>query len=66
MEKKDKPKPNAVQKTHDQISQLYNSNKTLKQSEVDLNDFSRMINKMYGKYDRSNIGSTKDHIFTIA
>ena len=66
MEKSKKPVPNAVQKTHDQISQLYSSNKTLKQTEVDLNDLSRMLNKMSGKHYENTIQQTMTHLFSIA
>lgn len=66
MENSKKPVPNAVAKTHQQISDLYKSNKTLKNTEADLNDLSRMVNKMFGKYERENVSETISHLFSIA
>ena len=35
-----------LQKCHRQMAEMYAKNKTLKQSEVDLNDLSRIVTKM--------------------
>ena len=58
-----KPLPNAVKASHDKISQLYNSNKTLANGPADVQDLGRILGKMFGKSDRSNIEATMDHMF---
>ena len=61
-----KPKPAALQTQHDKISQMYSSSKDLKQTEADLQDLGRILNKMQGKNEHHVIESTVDHFFKIA
>ena len=58
--------PFDVKRTHEKIEQLYNSNKTLAQSQADKQDFNRLLDRMPGRFDRDNIESTVDCCFSIA
>jgi len=66
MESSSKPVPRAVEKTHEQITQLYKGNKDLSQGPADIQDLSRMLGKMFGKTDSENIQSTVDCMFKVA
>lgn len=61
-----KPKPLQVENAHKQISRIYESSKDLMNTESDLGDLSRCMQKMWGKYDTEHIQSTMDHLFQIA
>lgn len=50
-----KPKPLQVENAHKQITRIYEGSKDLKNSESDLGDLSRSLNKMWGKYESEHI-----------
>jgi len=58
--------PSQLKMTHDKLGQLFNSSKDLKQSEADAQDVTRILGKMYGKFDREHIESTVDSMFRLA
>jgi phosphatidylserine/phosphatidylglycerophosphate/cardiolipin synthase-like enzyme len=61
-----KPKPLQIENAHAQISRIYEGSKDLKNTESDLQDLSRNLQKMWGKYEMENIQSTVDHLFQLA
>ena len=59
-------KPEQLQKAHDKINEIYDGNKNLKSNQLDLRDFTRTINKMYGRREDEHIQATIDHVFKMA
>jgi cardiolipin hydrolase len=58
--------PIDVKRTHDKISNLYSSNDELKPDAATLQDLSRHVSKMKGRFSEDNIQATIDHIFKLA
>jgi phosphatidylserine/phosphatidylglycerophosphate/cardiolipin synthase-like enzyme len=66
MEDHDHKVSNATQRSLDQITQLNQSSKDLKQGEADIQDLSRILGRMGERHNQETIHATIDHIFKMA